>query len=332
VNTSVEPHAADEGLIPQGTLLKRRPCGGKVERMAERPDFVIAGAARCGTTALHEYLSQHPRVFMPVLKEPGFFSVDLPGGVSTLEEYRSLFAAAPAEVLTGEASTQYLYSRVAIERLAAHNPRVKVIVILRNPVDAAYSLHGYAYQYGHEHVGDFEAAWEAQSVRFGYARSTPAIPGGPIIEYDYRATYCYAGQVRRIIEQVPPQSRHFIVYEEFFADPLRHYAAMLEFLGLPPASPRTFAAVNSHVGVRSRWFERWMRQPPKVIETLYAPLRPLCRAVGLRPGRLAIRANRAGSSRQLLRPAFRAELERCFAPDVADLEQLLGRRLWSATA
>ena len=267
---------------------------------------------------------------MPALKEPGFFSADLPGGVSTIEEYRALFAPAPIESLTGEASTQYLYSRVAIEHLTAHNPHVKVIVILRNPVEAAYSLHGYAYQYGHENVGDFEAAWDAQATRFGYARSAPATPRGQIVEYDYRATYCYSGQIRRIIERVPPPLRHFAVYEEFFADPAAHYGAILEFLGLPPASPGAFPALNAHVGVKSPGLERWVRRPPRLLQLLYAPLRPLCHAIGLRPGRLALRVNRGGRSREPLRPAFRAELERCFAADVTELEQLLGRRLWGA--
>ena len=294
--------------------------------MAERPDFVIAGAARCGTTALHEYLALHPAVFMPVLKEPGFFSTDLPGGVSTLEEYRALFAPAPAHALTGEASTQYLYSKVALERLTAHNPQVRIIVILRNPVDAAYSLHGYAYRYGHEEVADFEAAWRAQAVRFGYDRQAP---GGQIVEYDYRATYCYAGQIRRVMECVPQSQRHFALYEQLFADPGRHYARILEFLGLEPAPVSTFATVNSHVEVRSPRLEGWLRRPPALLLPLYAPLRPLCHALGLRPGQLVTRANRGASSRQPLRPAFRAELERCFADDVAELEDLLGRRLWS---
>src|SRR5215470_2841180 len=135
--------------------------------MMPQPDFCIAGAAKCGTTALFEYLAGHPQVFMPRMKEPKFFCADLKttGGVYTLADYRALFAAAPAHCLTGEASTLYLYSTVAIERLMAHNPDAKIIVMLRYPVDAAHSLHAAAWSHWHENMESFEEAWRLQRAR-----------------------------------------------------------------------------------------------------------------------------------------------------------------------
>jgi hypothetical protein len=295
----------------------------------ERPDFVIAGAAKCGTTALFEYLSQHSAVYMPNLKEPGFFSTDLTGGVSTLEEYLRLFESAPPRCLTGEASTRYIYSRVAIARLLAHNPNVKVIAMLRHPVDAAHSLHGYAYRYGHDDIADFELAWREQPARFfrqGRTSSGPA--GGHIFEYDYRATYRYAEQVRRVLEHVPERQRHFVTYEEFFADPSSHYARILEFLGLSPASA-SFRVVNAYAGVRSPRLERLMRRPPRALQALYTPFRPLFKATGLRPAQIIRRMNLGRLRKEPLRPAFREELELYFAEDIAELESLLGRRLWN---
>jgi hypothetical protein len=180
--------------------------------MTEPPDLVIAGAAKSGTTALYTYLAQHPGVFMPRLKEPDFFSTDLPGGISTLDEYRALFAAAPPHCLTGEASTEYLYSKVAIARAVAHNPKMKFIFMLRNPVDAAVSLHGYAYRYGREPHSDFEYAWRAQEIRFAKQRKTQPELNNRIFEYDYRETYRYAEQVRRV-----PNDR-FLHYESAAVD------------------------------------------------------------------------------------------------------------------
>jgi hypothetical protein len=292
--------------------------------MTNRPDFVIAGAAKCGTTALYEYLAQHPAVFMPELKEPGFFSADMPGGLSSLEEYRALFAPAPPHALTGEGSTRYLYSKVAIAQLVAHNPGVKVIVMLRNPVDAAYSLHGYAYRYRHESIADFERAWRAQP-----ARSQTSTALGGLFEYDYRATYRYAEQVRRVLHHVPARQRHFAVYEDFFADPAPHYAKIVEFLGLAPAESPAFLRVNEYLGVRSPLLERVSRQPPGLLRVLHAPFRPLLKAMGLQPVRLATRMNWGRREKPLLRPAFRAELERYFSDDIAELEDLLGRKLWN---
>jgi hypothetical protein len=297
--------------------------------MAVNPDFVIAGAAKSGTTALYDYLSRHPAVFMPSDKEPGFFSADVPGGVATLEEYRALFATAPANSLTGEASTRYLYSRVAIPRLIDHNPDVKVVVILRNPVDASYSLHGYAYRYGLEDLADFEHAWRAQPVHLAREMRTSSDSDEQIFDYDYRAIFRYADQVRRLREHVPARQCHFMVYEDFFADPARHYAGLLEFLGLAPTPTHTFSIVNGYLGVRSPTVERLLRRPPKLINFLYAPVRPLIKAVGLRPGLLVRRMNWGRQDKPPLRPAFRDELERYFSEDVAEVERLLGRRLWS---
>ncbi len=85
--------------------------------MRPRPDFFIAGALKCGTTSLFNYLRAHPAVFMPANKEPNYFCGDLvahwpdgaPFRVGTLAEYEALFSTAPPQALTGEASVFYLY-------------------------------------------------------------------------------------------------------------------------------------------------------------------------------------------------------------------------------
>ncbi len=297
--------------------------------MGEKPDFVIAGAAKSGTTALFEYLSQHPSVFTPTEKEPGFFSTDVAGGMATMEEYRALFASAPPQCSTGEASTRYLYSRVAIPNLLAHNPDVKVITMLRHPVDAAYSLHGYAYRYGHEDIADFELAWRAQPVRIDRHRKRHAWPDWQIFEYDYRTTYSYAEQVRRVLKYVPEGQRYFVTYEDFFADPSTHYARIVEFLGLPPTTTTTFPVVNAYSGARSPRLEHLLRRPPRVLKRLYAPFRPLLKAPGLNPVPLLRRLNWGRAQKKPLTPAFRRELEIHFASDITEIENLLGRRLWS---
>jgi len=107
--------------------------------MSPKPDFFIVGAARCGTTALFNYLAAHPAVFLPERKEPGYFCTDLRtyGEVATLTEYEALFSPALPHALTGEASVLYLYSKVAIGQIMAHNVNAKIIAMLRNPIEAA---------------------------------------------------------------------------------------------------------------------------------------------------------------------------------------------------
>lgn len=136
----------------------------------KRPDFFIVGAAKAGTTSLYHYLEQHPEVYMSPVKEPNHFSTDtdlnclrpeakkrikaldidsfLKSDMSNKihrayildrEKYLSLFRLAGQEMKTGEASPAYLYSRVAAKAIYEFNASAKIIIILRNPVERAFS-------------------------------------------------------------------------------------------------------------------------------------------------------------------------------------------------
>ena len=293
-----------------------------------RPDFVIAGAPKCGTTALFEYLCAHPDICMPVMKEPNFFCTDLKtkGGVSQLSDYRALFATAPEHSITGEASALYLYSQVAIERLMAHNPNTRVIVMLRNPSDAAHSLHAARWSRRLENIQDFEQAWRAQETRLAGNELPPGWPDAATLQYG--RIYRYAEQWGRVLRHVPEAQRHILIYEEFFADPRSHFARLLQFLGVAPARPGGFAVVNAAVGSRSKRLEQLLRDPPDWLKGIYTPLRPLFRAARLSPAAVLWSLNSGPKRKAPLRPAFRAELAAHFAPDIAELEGLLGRPLW----
>ena len=117
------------------------------------PNFIIIGAEKAGTTALWQFLRQHPQVYMSAVKEPQFFgyegrevSFQGPGPVvkealpiCDLEEYKSLFKGTESYKAVGEASPSYLYNSQAPERIRHYVPQAKLIAILRNPVDRAYS-------------------------------------------------------------------------------------------------------------------------------------------------------------------------------------------------
>jgi hypothetical protein len=263
------------------------------------PDFFIAGAPKCGTTSLWNYLRAHPAVFMPANKEPNYFCSDLPAErVGTLAEYEALFSTASPHALMGEASVFYLYSKVAIGQIMAHNVNAKIIVMLRNPVEAA---------------------------RLEGLHLPPRWPYPVLLQYG--AQNSYAPQVRRLLAQVPREQCLFLLFEEFFADPSRQFARVLEFLGLPSDPARTaFPVVNQTVGLRSLRLDRLLRQPPPAL----LALRHAAHAFGFHPMRALQSLNRVAGERPPLREAFRAELEEYFSVDVAELEQLLGRGLWSS--
>ena len=275
-----------------------------------------------------QYLAAHGSVFIPRIKEPNFFCTDLRAmsGVASLEEYLSLFATAPEQCLSGEASALYLYSRVAIQRIMVHNPNARIITMLRYPVDAAHSLHAARWNRGHENIEDFADAWRAQSARLAGSHLPRRWPDPATLQYG--AIYRYAEQVRRVMDHVPESQRLFVVFEQFFADPAIHYDRILQILNLVPGRPITFAKVNSATGPRSRRVDRLLREPPHWLGAMYRPLRPLLRAAGFSPVGVIRSLNSVTRPNAPLNPAFREELDRFFADDIAELERLLGRPLW----
>jgi len=133
------------------------------------PNFIIAGAPKCGTTSLYNYLQQHPEVYMPEVKEPCFFfsetASQLPPWTSirTLKDYQKLFQPAQHAKAIGEASTAYLYSKTAAATIKQCIPKAKIIAILRDPAERAYSHYWFAFQQGTESITSFEEALNAEN-------------------------------------------------------------------------------------------------------------------------------------------------------------------------
>lgn len=134
----------------------------------KKPDFFIVGAAKCGTTAMYEYLKEHPEIFMPEdAKEPNYFGSDMNYKSSRLteEQYLSLFSDAKNEKRIGEASVWYLYSKLAASEIKEFCPSARIIIMLRNPVDMLYSLHSELFYGADEDIEDFKTALNAEEVR-----------------------------------------------------------------------------------------------------------------------------------------------------------------------
>jgi hypothetical protein len=143
------------------------------------PNFIIIGAAKSGTTALYQYLKQHPKVFMSPVKEPMFFALEgqnmdfcgpgdpeyLKRTINDFEDYCALFQQVSDESAIGEASVWYLYSNDAVKRIKHYVPKAKLIAMLRNPVERAYSNFVFYIQVGREPLVDFAQAIEAEKLR-----------------------------------------------------------------------------------------------------------------------------------------------------------------------
>ena len=294
-------------------------------RPARRPDFFIVGAFKSGTTALYDYLGQHPQVFMPFHKEPLFFGDDLTRryGRMTREQYLSLFAAAGDGQRVGEASAWYLYSRCAAGEIHDFAPEGQIIVMLRNPVDVMHAQHSQLLFNAAEDIPDFAQALAAEPER----RQGKRLPPGPIrIEtLFYRESVRFAEQLERYLEAFGRDRVHVILYDDFRDQTSRTYAETLAFLGVDASFEPEFAVVNANRRVRSPILQRLIFQPPR---SMLGTVRVLRRFPLVHRTRAALlRMNSRAQRRTEMDPQLRAHLTEELAPEVRRLASLIGRDL-----
>ncbi len=188
------------------------------------PNFLCLGAQRSGTTTLHVALSRHPEVFVPRgVKEPSFFSHDVNyySGLATYE--RQHFAEAAGETAVGEVSPEYLHQPVAAERIErALGQDLRLLVILRHPVDRAFSQYRMNYSWFWETLG-FEEAVAAE--RRDAERSMP--------RFRYLERGRYAAQLRPYLERFGRERILFLSFEtELRGLPAATLDRIWDFLGV----------------------------------------------------------------------------------------------------
>jgi len=288
------------------------------------PDFLIVGAARSGTTSLHRYLRGHPEVFLPDLKEPDFFAGDeRVRTIRTMAEYERLFAGAGRAKAIGEASVAYLFDEGAARRIRdTLGPETRIVAVLRNPVDALYSLWGFLSLTAGETLS-FEDALAAEEGRL--AGTVPVPPGGlPVEHYAYVARMRYARQLRRYLDAFGQERVHVDLFEEFFADPASAFAGVCRFLGVDPGYVPRFETHNPSGRTRCRLLGNLVNRRARWKELGKAVLPPRAR------DRLRDRLNRLNTKARPLSPLpreLRARLQETLDADVRELELLLGRSL-----
>jgi hypothetical protein len=290
-----------------------------------RPDFFIIGAFKSGTTALYEYLRQHPQVFMPFHKEPLYFGDDLTRryGRMSLDEYLALFRDARPDQRAGEASTWYLYSKSAAREIAAFSPDAQVIAMLRNPVDVMYAQHSQLLFNSSEDLADFRSALAAEPRR----RRGEGIPHGPVRPENlyYRDSVRFAEQLERYLDVFGRDRVHVIIFDDFIADTAASYCRTLEFLGVDPSFAPRFEVFNESKHVRNAAIQRLIYRPPRPLAGAAAALRRHPAMHRLR-GRV-VALNSRPQRRPHMDAELRAQLVAEFRPEVERLSSLLGRDL-----
>jgi len=210
--------------------------------MAKAPlvTFLIAGVQKGGTTALFDYLTEFPDIALPDAKELHFFDDDARDwDAPDYGAYHARFAD-PAGRPCGEATPIYTYWPNSLERIAAYNPAMKLVVVLRDPVERAWS------HWRMEYARGVEARPFAWCVREGRRRLFDAEPWGHHREFSYVERGFYGEQAERLFGLFPKPQVLFLKSCDLRADPGPALAQARALLGLPPAV--TPARREVHVG------------------------------------------------------------------------------------
>jgi len=199
------------------------------------PNLIIAGAARSGTTYVYDLMDGHPDVFMarPKAPEPKFFRVD--------EEYEKgltyysdrYFSSAAGFSVVGEKSTSYIESPVAAERIRRCLPGVKLIFLLRNPVERAFSNYLWSRTNGWETLS-FDEAIEREPER--EADYPPELRYTRPFSYISRGYY--ADQLKAYMGLFPAEQIKVAIFEDLVSEPRETSRSLFAFTGVAPVEPR----------------------------------------------------------------------------------------------
>jgi len=239
-------------------LYQSMVAGGRAASRARMlPGFLIVGAERCGTTSMFHLLSQHPAVFSSTMRkqEVHFFDVAYGRGLAWYQSHFPLGVTARLAAgrkgvtpVAFEASPYYMFHPLAPERIYRDLPGVKLLVMVRDPVERAYSAHANHVGHGLE-TESFERALELEDSRLaGEAErimADPAYNSYRHRHYSYRIRGHYAEQLEHL-EKVFGRDRILVVDSgDFFADPVPAYDRVLDFLGLPHRGYPAFTPQNA---------------------------------------------------------------------------------------
>jgi len=304
------------------------------------PDFFIVGHAKSGTTALYEMLRRHPQVHMPALKEPWFFATDARPRFQpsiadmppeTLAEYLSLFSGAGPGQRVGEATSCYLWSAVAAQRIAEVCPEAKIIAILREPASFLHSLHLQLVQDHIEWEKDLRKAISLEPER-RRGRHVPARSHLPQMLL-YSEYVRYTAQLRRYHAVFPAEQVLVLIYEDFARENEATVRRVLRFLDVQDSVPIEVVQANPTVRMRSLALD-------DMLHALTVGRGPVSGAIKASVKALTPRTLRHDALRVTLARVVRAaprapeerlmlELRRRFEPEVRELSEYLDRDLVS---
>jgi len=298
-----------------------------------KPNLFVVGEPKCGTTALIDFLGQHPDIFTTKF-EVGAFQEDLMASKDrwrgrkkgyhlgrAKKLYKKLFDKVEDEVVIGEATTGNIWSKVAARKIHDFNPSARIIILVRNPVDFLYSLHSQYVVNLDESVKEFRKALELEPRRRKGLDLPRQVPFPEMLYYSEMTQF--TEHIKRYLEVFPRKQVKLIVYDDFKRDNAKVYEEVLGFLGVDRSFRPRLSRVNANKFVRCESLKR-------IIDYLKLPYwasRILPRRFHSWLSTLYHKGMFSTRNRVPLDPDFRKELMKRYKPEVVRLSKLLKRDL-----
>jgi len=291
------------------------------------PNFVVIGAPKCGTTSLHHYLSQHPEVYVPKRKELHYFSYAHmqrfaagPGDAhilkplcATRQAYEKHYEKAGIQSAVGDISPSYLYYAEVSERIKAELGRPKIVVVLRDPIDKAFSQYMHLVRDNRETLSFYDALMaEKQHERDGWAAL-----------WRYSESSLYAAKLKRYLDDFGIDRVKILLFAELSRNPHAVMRDLFHFLDIDPNfHPDTSKVLNKSGLPKSRALADFLAKP-NVVTAVAKKMVPESVSSTIRSALVNLNT---GAKRQIDEKS-RAYLRDFFAADVGEVEKLLGQKL-----
>ena len=229
------------------------------------PNFFLLGPPKTGTTALAEALGRHPQVFMSTPKEPNYFlyaggnpyKLRMDRGVPDFEDYVRLFDGAGAARIRGEASPYYITAPHCAREIKRQVPDAKLMVILRNPVERAFSAYRYWYKDSPQFrcdPADFREKFLNRTIVTDSSRGEAGVPAMEWLQDMGR----YAEMIERFDEHFSSDQLMLLSYDEMAADPGACMARVVEFLDVDPQATPEIRQANVTFEPSWRQLNHWL--------------------------------------------------------------------------
>lgn len=291
-------------------------------------NFLIVGAARSGSTSLYDYLNQHPDIFMPAMKEPHYFS-----GTSQIvqsdEDYLALFQELNGEKMVGEASTSYLVVPETAQKIFHSLGKIKIIILLRNPANRAFSNWHLAHLHKKRETLSFEEALDKEAERYKNRNNLFYWPG-----VMYFRSGLYFEQVKRYLDTFGKENVKILIFEEFIEQPAEWTKAVYQFLGVDPTFTPQFVQNNAAHQPKNPGLYNFLTTPPSFMIRFYNSLPKAIKNLVYNFLSKLHRSNRKPiQNKQGINPETYRTLMEKYLPDIKKLEDLLARDLsiWYAS-